>query len=377
MPYVTYYNTGMPVRDNLIDRLYAGTNVPTPNLNMELKPITFYTDRAMRAPDTMDTAMNRCTDLLLNFMQNNDLDKLREHYQVFNIPKHSGGYRTISAPDEELKTLLRQIKDIFVARNGLKLIMHDAAYAYVPGRCAADALKKHQANESRWFLKMDIENFFPSCNPQFILKQMRKIYPSNICYEQDSKVMHYILRTATLDNGLPQGTPLSPLLSNLVMLPIDYKITNLLKHLNKDFIYTRYADDMLISSKYSFNWHEIQHKVEEIFREEEAPFRIKQEKTRYGSSAGRNWNLGLMLNKDNKITLGHKKKQRLKAAVNNFLRDFTNNQPWSIMDTYTLQGELSYFRSIEPEYADFIVQRLEQKYNVSLRNCIQQILNPV
>lgn len=377
MPYVTYYNTGMPVMDNLIDRLYAGINVPTPNINVELKPITFHTDRTMEAPDTMATAMNKCSELIHRFLKDSTLDELEEHYQVFYIPKHSGGYRTISAPDEELKTLLREIKDIFVASNGLKLIMHDAAYAYVPGRCAADALKKHQANESRWFLKMDIENFFPSCNPQFILKQMQKIYPLNICCDQYNTVIHLILRAATLDDGLPQGTPLSPLLSNLVMLPIDYKITNLLKHLDKSFVYTRYADDILISSKYSFDWHEIQHEIERIFREEDAPFHIKQEKTRYGSSAGRNWNLGLMLNKDNKITLGHKKKQRLKAAVNNFLRDFTNGQLWSTMDTYTLQGELSYFRSIEPEYADFVVQRLEQKYNVSLRDCIQQILNPV
>lgn len=377
MPYVTYYNTDMPAMNDLINRLYAGTNVPTSNINVELKPTTFYTDRTMEAPATMNAAMNKCSELIHHFLNDNPLDKLVEHYQVFCIPKHSGGYRTISAPDEKLKTLLREIKDIFVASNGLKLIMHNAAYAYVPGRCAADALKKHQANESRWFLKMDIENFFPSCNPRFILKQMRKIYPLNICCEQYDLTMYVVLQLATLNNGLPQGTPLSPLLSNLVMLPIDYKITNLLKHLNKDFVYTRYADDMLISSKYSFNWREIQHEIEKIFREENAPFHIKQEKTRYGSSAGRNWNLGLMLNKDNKITLGHKKKQRLKAAVNNFLRDFTNDQLWNTMDTYTLQGELSYFRSIEPEYADFVVQRLEQKYNVSLRSCIQQILNPV
>ena len=70
----------------------------------------------------------------------------------------------------------------------------------------------------------------------------------------------------------------------------------------------------------------------------------------------------VVLNKDNNITIGHKKKMELKAKINNFIFDFTNRNYWSIIDTQVLQGELNYFRQIEPEYADFVVNRLETKH---------------
>jgi hypothetical protein len=65
---------------------------------------------------------------------------------------------------------------------------------------------------------------------------------------------------------------------------------------------------------------------------------IKAKKTRYGSIAGSNWNLGLMLNKDNNITVGYEKKKTLNAMLNNFLRDFKNNLRWPRDNVYALQG---------------------------------------
>ena len=68
---------------------------------------------------------------------------------------------------------------------------------------------------------------------------------------------------------------------------------------------------------------------------------LNREKSRCGSIAGSNWNLGLMLNKDNNITIGHKNKMKLKAKINNFILDFTNQNFWSIIDTQVLQGEVN------------------------------------
>ena len=100
-----------------------------------------------------------------------------------------------------------------------------------------------------------------------------------------------------LNNGLPQGTPISPFITNVMMIAIDHKISNTLRNFdNKRFVYTRYADDLLISCKIDFNKDLVQKLVADTLSEFNAPFGIKAEKTRYGSSAGRNWNLGLMLN---------------------------------------------------------------------------------
>lgn len=50
-----------------------------------------------------------------------------------------------------------------------------------------------------------------------------------------------------LHGGLPQGTPISPMITNIMMIPIDYKLFNSLHDEESTFVYTRYADDMLIS----------------------------------------------------------------------------------------------------------------------------------
>ena len=86
------------------------------------------------------------------------------------------------------------------------------------------------------------------------------------------------------------------------MIPVDFEIARTLREYNHQrFVYTRYADDFQISSKYSFSFTEIQDVIVSILKNFEAPFTINSAKTRYGSSAGQNWNLGLMLNKDNEI----------------------------------------------------------------------------
>jgi hypothetical protein len=177
------------------------------------------------------------------------------------------------------------------------------------------------------------------------------------------------LRVCTLEDSLPQGAPTSPLLSNLCMLHYDYVLSKKLRDFDRhNFVYTRYADDILISCKEHFD----QNKVLELLTETFAPqFTIKREKVHYGSSAGRNWNLGLMLNKDNNITLGYKQKQRIRAMLNNLLKDYSEHRRWEYHDIEVVNGNFNYFRYIEPEYANFVLQRLEQKYVITLQSILQ------
>lgn len=293
---------------------------------------------------------------------------IKEFYTSFYIPKKSGGLRTINAPNEELKHTLRSIKDIFTYY--LKILEHPSAYAYVTNRSCKNALEYHQKNQSRWFLKLDIKDFFPNCNIDFTIKMLKMVYPLQDIPEETLKEA---LQICFLNEGLPQGTPTSPILTNLIMVPIDYAIT---EYANKHNLkYTRYADDLLISSKYNFDWKKVQKEIIKIFKEFEAPFKIKKEKTRYGSSSGRNWNLGLMYNKDLNITIGAAKKKIFKAMINNFLSDTVQDKLWSLEDAYKLNGIISHYRSIEPEYINNILKKYEEKYNCSVRNTLKTIIN--
>ncbi len=297
-------------------------------------------------------------------------------YHSFSIPKRTGGLRHIDAPVHELMELLRKMKGIF--ENNLRVLPHDAAFAYVKQRSCKDALVRHQQAQSKWFLKLDIKDFFPSCNTEFIHKQLSKIFPFSEIYKdplvQLNSLMENIIDICLLNGSLPQGTPMSPLLTNLLMIPLDYKIQHLLWNLNgKKFVYTRYADDILISSPFDFDWRMVQTSVQTVL-EDNSPFKLKTEKTRYGSSAGRNWNLGLMLNKDNQITIGHRKKERLKATVHNFLADFTSGIVWSKLDVQVMLGNLSYCYNIEPEYVQQLVQKYSEKFHCNFEQETKRII---
>lgn len=299
-------------------------------------------------------------------------------YNTFYIPKHSGGLRRIDAPNAELMEALKCLKEIF--EKHMFALYHTSAFAYVKGRCTVDSVKRHQQNESKWFAKIDFSNFFGSTTLEFVLKMFAMIFPFSeiVKTEVGKNNLGTALSLCFLNGGLPQGTPISPLITNVMMIPIDHKISNgLRKREDNNYVYTRYADDILISSRHDFSCEEIQKFVLDILKEFSAPFSIKEEKTRYGSSAGRNWNLGVMLNKDNQITIGHKKKKQFKAMINNYICDTLKNVNWEIHDVQVMSGLISYYKMIEREYIEHIITQYETKYNVSLYDLIKKDLQPV
>ena len=116
-----------------------------------------------------------------------------------------------------------------------------------------------------------------------------------------------IASMAFLNEALPQGTPLSPLLSNpsygrfrqihdCFRLPESNAIHSLCQM-------TLPLQVVMISSMIRLL------KRSHDSLEEGYPFIINDKKTHYGSTSGSNWNLGMILNKENEITVGHKNKR--------------------------------------------------------------------
>ena len=298
-----------------------------------------------------------------------------ELYREFHIPKKSGGLRKIDAPNQELMDALRNLKRIF--EEDFKVLYHTSAFAYIRNRSTLDAVKRHQANESKWFGKYDLSNFFGSTTLDFVMKMFPMIYPFSeiVQVEVGRKELATALELAFLDGGLPQGTPISPLITNVMMIPIDYKLSNGFRDLNRQrFVYTRYADDFLISSRYDFSFREIEKYISDTLASFGAPFTIKPEKTRYGSSAGANWNLGVMLNAENKITIGHKRKRQFQAMLTSFTLDTLHGTQWPLEDVQQMEGYRNYYRMVEGETIDNIVTHIGQKYNVDVVKMIKEQL---
>ena len=296
-------------------------------------------------------------------------------YHTFYIPKKSGGLRKIDAPNPELMDALRKLKTIF--EEDFNVLYHTSAFAYVRKRSTVDAVKRHQYNESKWFGKYDLSNFFGSTTPEFVEKMFSMIFPfSEVMKNLEGKEqLTTALSLAFLDGGLPQGTPISPIITNLMMIPIDFTLSKKLRQFEKQkFIYTRYADDFLISSRFDFDFKKIENLIVDTLRFFNAPFSIKSSKTRYGSSAGKNFNLGIMLNKDNQLTIGHKKKRQFQAMLASYVMDKQNGVNWDLNDVQVLDGYRNYYRMIEGDTIDKIVEHIGEKFKVNIVRMIKDDL---
>lgn len=331
-----------------IDDLYNGI------IPQNIQEATVYkTVRVEHVPESWYRYKSQIVNRIKSICDNTE--GLDMSYTTYLHPKSKGGYRTISAPNAYLKSVQRQLLQV-LKYCGAEA--HDAAYAYVENRTCKHAIMKHQQANTKWFYKFDLSNFFPSCTTSIIKNMMQTVYPFFLL---DDDIQDAVIRISTLDGCLPQGSPLSPMLCNMIMMSFDWAMYYSIRHFKG--VYTRYADDIVISLPNKKDIRFIEKIIEGHLVD---GLSLNKEKSRCGSINGHNFNLGLILNKDKQITLGHEKKMRLKAKLNNFIFDFTNQNYWSIIDTQVLLGEVNYFKQIEPEYADFVIKRLETKHNTRL-----------
>lgn len=294
-------------------------------------------------------------------------------YRHFKIPKKTGGLRQIDAPKDELQSQLSRLSRMLTDDFGL--LYHTAAFAYVKGRSIVDCVSKHKKNESKWYLKTDFSGFFPNTTLDYTMKMMSMIFPmSEVCKsEKGYNALKTALSLGFLNGGLPQGTTLSPALTNIISIPMDHALFNALA--KKNIVYTRYADDMHISAVNKFPYKDVVNLIRETLKEFGAPYELKDEKTHFGSRAGRNWNLGLMVNKDNNITVGYRNKKYFKAAMTNLILDTKNGKLWDVGDVMHLRGQLSFYEMVEPEYFKGTLKRLGEKWNVNTTDIFNQYLS--
>lgn len=336
----------------------------------------YFTDRILSLVD-----VDKLVDKLVMFnYHTKELHEVERHtlYKTFKIPKKSGGLRTINAPEPALMSALRNLRTIFEVDFGA--LYHTSAFAYVGGRSIITCLKRHQANESKWYSKFDLHDFFGSTTKEFVTKMFGMIFPFSevLKTERGAEEFSKAIDLCFLDGGLPQGTPISPTITNIMMIPIDFELSKAFRDFNNQrYIYTRYADDFQVSSRFSFRFKDVEAKIVEVLKKFDAPFQLNTRKTRYGSSSGRNWNLGLMINSNNDITVGYKAKKRFQAMLYNFMRDKLAGVRWDKSDVLSLDGYRNYYHMVEGETIDRIIAAFNSKHGVDIVKMIKEELQCV
>ena len=377
MVYITVMQSPIYHQMTLEEFLFQSFQAPT-ILNTNVSNTRTYAYETVSEHFTSRIDTDALIRKLVRFNEQTEALRAQERstlYETFHIPKKSGGLRRIDAPKPELMNALRNLKTIF--EEDFHALYHTSAFAYVKNRCTVDAVKRHQKNNSKWFGKLDLHDFFGSTTLDYVIKMFSMVFPFSeiVKFPNGEAELRKALDLAFLNGGLPQGTPLSPLITNVMMIPVDYKLANAFRDFDKQrFIYTRYADDFIISSKVDFDVHRVEKLVVDTLHEFGAPFTINESKTRYGSSAGRNWNLGVMLNKDNEITVGHKKKRQFQSMLYNYITDKRKGISWPREDVQTMQGLHSYYRMVESETIDAIVKHTNEKMETDVLRLIKDDL---
>ncbi|GAJ91917.1 retron Ec67 family RNA-directed DNA polymerase/endonuclease [Rhizobium rhizogenes] len=240
-------------------------------------------------------------------------------YATFSILKKGGGRRLIEAPNSRLKLVQSRLADLLMRieaemENKRTTKARVLAHGFKPGYSIMTNAALHR--NKRWVFNIDLKDFFHSINfgrvYGFLLKDRN--------FELAPKTAAVIAQIACHNNRLPQGSPCSPVISNLIAHVLDLKL-NKLANAHR-CTYTRYADDITFST----NEKEFPEAVARLVRGSEdkwvagdkilrevyrAGFKINHDKSRMQRRDSRQDTTGLIVNQ--KLNVRHEYYKQVRA----------------------------------------------------------------
>jgi RNA-directed DNA polymerase len=158
------------------------------------------------------------------------------------IPKPDGGVRQLGIPTVLDRMVQQAVMQVLQSRWDAEFSEH--SHGFRPGRSAHQAVAKAQkyvAAGKRWVVDLDLEKFFDRVNHDKLMAAVAR----RVADKRMLKVIRAFLTAGVMEKGLvgpvdegtPQGGPLSPLLSNLVLDELDRELER------RRHCFVRYADD--------------------------------------------------------------------------------------------------------------------------------------
>ncbi|WP_198913900.1 reverse transcriptase family protein [Tenacibaculum finnmarkense] len=228
----------------------------------------------------------------LSYYANYSLCKKR--YSQFKIKKKSGAERIINAPVEGLKIILKLLN--FVLQHVYK--PHKSATGFVLNKSIVDNAKKHI--DSNYVYNIDLKDFFHSFDIKRVkLGFMEELFNSKTDREPLAFLLaclctHPFEVAGEIKNVLPQGSPTSPTITNILCKTLDNRLTGLANRFG--LRYTRYADDITFSSQHNvYNKEDFQKELKRII-ENNQNLLINHKKTRLQKRGYKQEVTGLVVN---------------------------------------------------------------------------------
>lgn len=285
------------------------------------------------------------------------------------IPKPGGGKRMLGIPTVIDRLIQQAIHQVLSSR--YDPYFSPCSYGFRLKRSAAQAVKqaRHYIQQGgRWVVDMDLEKFFDRVNHDILMSRLaRKIQDKTLLilirrYLQSGIMTGGVVSART--EGTPQGGPLSPLLSNILLDELDQELTR------RGHSFCRYADDCNIYVKSRKAGERVLTSIT-TFLEQRLKLKVNREK----SAVDRPWKRTFL-----GYTVCHRKTNpRLKPAMKS-VQKFKGNikavmrsaRGWSIRRTVQvlapkIRGWLNYFR-----HAD--VKKVFEELDGWIRRHLRKIL---
>jgi RNA-directed DNA polymerase len=251
---------------------------------------------------------------------------INRNYIEFSIPKKSGEERKISAPKKQLKLVQKKVSQILE----LYYSPNDSSHGFVKNRSIVTNAEIH--TNKLYVLNIDLENFFPSIKSNRIIDALMAD-PFNFSLE----VAKIISRIACKEDSLPQGSPLSPLISNICCekLDLDLKSFSTKYKLN----YSRYADDITFSGYRKIYNGDFFSELGKIIGKKNH-FRIKKSKTRIQNRNQRQEVTGVVVNE--KLNVNRKYVRELRSMIHYYKMGKAEEK-----SIFIISGKLEFLKMIK------------------------------
>ncbi len=283
-------------------------------------------------------------------------------YNVYQIPKKKGGFRTIESPNEELKSkqeeILLKLYQIFP--------VSPFAHGGIPNRNIVTNAINHVKKDI--VASIDIKDFFPSIEHYRFRKEIQTLIQRSL---EKQNLRDEITAYCFYKDHLPQGAPTSPYLANIYLSRFDWLMAWFIAKNLPNGDYSRYFDDITIScnffqrngkvtdemKKYTFSYvatllkKMITYELKEFYYLD-----VNEKKTKIISRKSRQYVCGIVVN--DKVNVPRRYRKNLRAAI--YQHGFTNENIGKL--AYVNQTKMDIKLKTTREFLQQYVKKSMMKY---------------
>ncbi len=268
----------------------------------------------------------------------------RSHKRV--VLKQEDKDRVIYVPCKTVKMAQRYILDNYLS----KLKPHDGCFSYTKGKSTVLMADYHI--ENKFFLHLDIKHYFDNMNwDVFERVVINNFHGTDFCLLLEDKESRIVKNILTFKGRFRQGSVTSPYVSNLYLFELDQELNNFVSKNIPNGKYTRYSDDIIISSSERIDSGIVDYIKCKL---KQYKLRLNYKKVRFFNVTSHARVVGISITNDGRLTVPTDIKKKVKKMV--YLALEKNEK----CNFNVLYGYIYYLLMCDPMYYNFLQEKYQR-----------------